>query len=194
MSLKHLVPGSKELLRADEVSTGAALKGLSWAPIWTSKEINTAMDYNPLSKIWMQELAFMMIREINRWGVRWMGCHQRNVEEMVELKNLHNVCSHLSKDKNHSSSSGKNHQWMLNLEGMFDEEQDIFISLPIERELVVRGKIVTLCWRIWTAIDSKKSISARGILRACRYGILRKTEHHPCSIPDKNAWLTLIRR
>lgn len=122
-----------------------------------------------------------------------MRCHQRNVKEMVELKNLYNVCSHLSKDKN-SSSSVKNHQRMLNLEGIFDEEQDIFISLPVERELVVRGKIVTLCWRIWTAIDSKKSISAHGILRACRYSILRKTQHHPCSIPDKNAWLTLIRR
>lgn len=44
---------------------------------------------------------------------------------------------------------------MLNLEGMFDEEQDIFVSLPVERVLVVRGRILTLWWRIWTAIDSQ---------------------------------------
>lgn len=40
MSLKHfLVPGSKEeLLRAGEMSTGATLKGLSWAPIEHQKK------------------------------------------------------------------------------------------------------------------------------------------------------------
>lgn len=50
-------------------------------------------------------------------------CQWVNAKGMLELENYHFVAITVKTD------SSKNHQWMLNLRGNFDEEQDICIEL-----------------------------------------------------------------
>lgn len=52
-------------------------------------------------------------------------CQWVNAKGMLELENYHFVAITVKTD------SSKNHQWMLNLRGNFDEERDICIGIEI---------------------------------------------------------------
>lgn len=117
-------------------------------------------------------------------GFHWQkntGCQMVNVEAGLELENQHFVTFIVK------TGSGNNHQWMLNLGDMFDEEWDIYMvtkHFPPDCFLAARSQIVTTQCRHrptpwlgeWITINT----NTERLMDICgsRRKALRRTQHH----------------